>query len=608
MNFFSRTSIALVLTLIPQVSPGADISINITQPATGALISGSLVVQATVSSLFELSSVTATLENHQTNLVYSLGTWTNMFSLENLSRGPKTLTIAAQDVFGNVAQTQRVVTLDNPPVVTVKAPLNGTVARPGIYVEVSATDDDTNAGVRIYIHSPYYSTGHGLVLRGTNEVRGTILPSSHVVVEAIDSAGQKTFYKRDVLFERSTNLVETANAPGPILAIQEHRILFSERSDFVIRSAPPLPVDAWPVNAEEPRILNLSNGNVRMPSPLGTSIATSNLTSGYLTPGGALIMYTLPYFPYSWLSFWAWQETNDAAIHFASPAFQGKVVKSIAAYASPAFQGIMLHDTERTNEQQFISVSEPGGWDFASNFDLVYVMSNRLYRSRTTTSDQPLLNRTTTQLAVDFAYLPVTDGTNIVFLKGAQIFLLTPAGEELLATWPALPSGVKYASKNGWVAFARPGATGQAHIWSRSPEGVLTQRTFYSTDATLESLGPNGEVTFLFSGGRYLSLPGVSPWWINAGAGRVAWDGDKLSLILGRSVFGVLLGRLSQTRLADGQIRLDFFGPTGATYDLLTSSNLQHWSEWLSFTNLTSASWTNSTENYRFYKAVSNRR
>jgi hypothetical protein len=243
--------------------------------------------------------------------------------------------------------------------------------------------------------------------------------------------------------------------------------------------------------------------------------------------------------------------------------------------------------------------------------DLVFATSGQLFRDRPASIDHPYENRTITQLATNdagYASSPITDGTNVVFTRqvsGANIVLLTPTGEEILASWPSFV-GPAFQARNGWVAFTKPGTSGQTQIWTRSPNGALQQRTFFGSSSTLESLGPAGEVTFLFSTQRYLGLPGASPWWVNSGQGRVRWHDGQLVVILGRSLFEVRVGQLSCAHLMSEQTMLTFSGPTGIPYSLLGSTDLQNWSELLAFTNMNgTVSWTNSPASpYEFYRTA----
>jgi hypothetical protein len=599
------------------LSTPADISINVNQPAPGATTSERLVVQAGVTSLYELTLVTASVDGRQTNLIFSaaVNAWTNTIPLQDLARGQKTLTVTAQDVFGNSAQTQRVFSLDNPPTLVVVAPLNGTVIRGQVYVEATATDDDP-AGTVINVYNnynPFEPASSYPQLRGTNSVRGYISGGSTMVFEAIDSAGNKRYIPRQVIGESSSNLVEAAAAPGTLLDFTADRFLYSFSADVPVASAP---FNFWTFGKPEPRILD----RVTQQTVVAAGDFPTNLAFGFLASTGALLGFSgLPPFSF-YSSLLSWPGTNpvDYGLMFGG-SNDVKVVGDVAAWQwnTPPFgpNQLFLRDIVQTNEQLILTLPILG-FDLGPNLDLVYAVSNQVFRSRPASPNQPYQNRATTQLTFgDPATLPVTDGTNVVFSRtvsnGIAIVILTAAGEEMLALWPFSSStGLKYQIRNGWVAFTKPGTAGQTQIWTRAPSGSLQQRTFFGSSSTLESLGPQGGITFLNSSltpaGRYLGLPGGLPWWVNSSQGRVRWENGKLLLILGRSVFEVRAGRLSSTILADGNVRITFSGPVGLNYSLQTSPNLKQWSEMLIFTNSTGTlSWTNPpTELRQFYRTV----
>lgn len=244
--------------------------------------------------------------------------------------------------------------------------------------------------------------------------------------------------------------------------------------------------------------------------------------------------------------------------------------------------------------------------DLGPNHDLVYSVSNHVFRSRPASIAAPYSNRTTTQLTTGEGGASgdvATDGTNIAYAKGADIVLITASGEEVLAS----PGSGQFKVVDGWAAYTKPGSSSQSQIWTRSPSGTQQQRTFFSTSSTLESLGPNGEVTFLYNNARYVSLPGVlQPVSVNSGQGRVRWEDGKLLVILGRSILEFRMGQLQCAALSDGNSRLTFTGPDGFSYAIQGSADLQNWANLWTFAHTTGTiSWTNPPANaHQFYRAV----
>jgi hypothetical protein len=293
---------------------------------------------------------------------------------------------------------------------------------------------------------------------------------------------------------------------------------------------------------------------------------------------------------------YSWQETN--VISFGPGNL--KVVIGDTAALWVLNGGFILRDIVRTNQQAFVAPlggeAFPGTFDLGPNLDLVYTAGIEVvYRNRPASPAEPYLNRTNTLLTATGGYRPITDGSRIIYTRNTnnnavEIVMLTPPeNKERLSLWPtSWGAHVQYQMNNGWVAFTKPGSTEQSQIWTRSPSGTDAQRSFFSTSSKLESLGPQGEVTFLnpfnpaiMPTGRYLALPGALPILISSASGRVKWDGGKLLLLLGRSLFEVGTDHLFCSQLTSGDIKLTFSGPVGFKYTLQTSSNLLQWSELL---------------------------
>src|SRR5215216_5247477 len=123
MNAFYRIHFLLAFVLflgrVGSSDAQGNISIAVSQPASGALVGDALLVAVSINSTFELQLVTATVETRTTNLLSSGVGWTNTVFLAGLARGQKTLTVMASDVFGNSNQVQRTFIYDLPPTLTV---------------------------------------------------------------------------------------------------------------------------------------------------------------------------------------------------------------------------------------------------------------------------------------------------------------------------------------------------------------------------------------------------------------------------------------------------------------------------------------------------------
>lgn len=626
--------------LLSATAMQAQMQVNIVEPSLNAIASGTLHVRATVSSVIEVSTVTAEVEGQQVSLKYSqpLNAWTNSVPLAGIAFGPHTLVVNARDLFGGTAQAMRTFRVDNPPTLTVHEPINGTVVFNRLFLNIDATDDDP-AGVKINVLAPGIRS-YILLASATNHIQRWIdFPSVYIspqvaVISVTDSSGQTKCIIRSIAIEGS-NLVETAIAPGAILDFDSERFLFTSQADILLNGTPLLPLGAFsPVlfGRPEPKIQNRQTGDVTSSRSLFSTwidgpldnMNRNFIASGLLGDSGCLLLsgdlsVVEPVF-FGWdgsvanysllnLSTMTLGRTNSFKV-------VGTTTIGVRRFNGSEGAKLVLQDIIESN--LLYEVAFPLGTSFQGdlgpNQDLIYVVSNSVYRSRPANPAEPYTNRTTTVLSssVNGANLHVaTDGTNVAYdfqnenPLGVNIQLITPAGDETLATWPNF-IGPDFRLVNGWTAYTKPGTSGQTQIWTRSPSGTQQQRTFFNTSSTLESVGPNGEVTFIYNNARYVSLPGVQqPVWVNSGQGRVRWEDGKLLVILGRSILEFRMGQLQCAALAGGASRLTFTGPNGFSYLVQGSADLHNWTNLWTFTHTTGTiSWTNPPANApQFYRA-----
>lgn len=613
LSSFASSLATCAVVLLSVAAARAQIQVNIVEPALNAAASGSLYVRATVSSVFEVSSVTAQVEGQLSTLKYSqpLNAWTNVVPLTGLAFGSHTLVVTAQEFFGGTAQAMRSFSVDNPPVLTVAAPLNDTVIRGQVYVEATASDDGpSGAVIRVYNQFEPFRPSRGLLLVGTNNVKGlvnvTSILSGTVVITATDSAGQTRFIPRRAWVELSSNLVENATASGRILDFNASRTLYTVSEDVPVVSAAQFNI--WTYGSPQPRIIDNDTGEIRSaefnPGPAGPGLPPVEIGFGFLGVTGAFlgVFPQQPQLIYGSLSRWSGDKITGLG-PFDGVARASDLVAWRWSLSNPNGPGIRLLSIADTN--QLFVIPSVATFDLAPNYDVVYAESNHVFRNRPASTTAPYTNRTTTQLTSGDGGASggvVSDGTNVVYARGAEIILITTSGEEVLAS----PGSGQFKANNGWVAYTKPGTSGQAQIWTRSPAGTQQQRTFFNTSSTLESVGPNGEVTFL-NNGRYISLLGVQqPVWVNSGQGRVRWDAGKLLVILGRSVLEFRMGQLRCAALNGGGSRLTFTGPNGFSYTVQGSTDLKNWNDLWTFAHTTgSISWTNSPASApNFYRAV----
>ena len=173
-------------------------TVNITSPANGATVSGTVTINATATDNVGVTKV----EFYSAGGGYLIGTDTtapysiNWATKGNVPDGPQTLVAKAYDAAGNVGAKSITVTVQNadttPPTVNITSPANGATVRGTVTISATATD---NVGVT---KVEFYSAGGGYLI-GTDTTapysinwatKGCVPNGSQtLVVKAYDAAG-----------------------------------------------------------------------------------------------------------------------------------------------------------------------------------------------------------------------------------------------------------------------------------------------------------------------------------------------------------------------------------------------------------------------------------
>jgi len=474
-NSLKRITPALLGYLLFAIGAAAqNISLNINTPVAGSLIGDNLSVVVGTTSTYEIQSVTATVADRVTNLVYTaVAGWTGDIWLSGLSRGAQTLKVNAIDAFGNSGQTQVSFIYDRPPQLAVLEPTVLALARPQLRVRATASDDNpVGTIIRVY---RYWFRGSTLLASGTTNL-DTLVDLSpwdgmpiDIEFDATDSAGQTTTLHRSVDVVANTNVVEIDRVSGQILDVSADAILFIDGGVLKSKSR----------SSGVETILFDSQG---LP-----------LLEAHLTPYGA-IFHSGPLDLYEF--------RQGALIDLGQ--YQGAlVVKGNYAIWIVEGQTLMLMDFQAGTN---VVVSTTAGNiydDVAANGDVVYWGGNdyQIYRYR---------NGTNSHLAS--GVWPLTDGTNVAYFTGSPLAfpdlgLFTGTNEIVLA--PGMGDRPAPALNAGWTAYTKPG-NGATQVWTRSPSGVQSQRTFFGISSSLYGLAANGDIMFNAGSRLYFVFKGAT--------------------------------------------------------------------------------------------------
>ena len=501
--------------------------------SVGGLVGDSLPVLAVVQSVYEVGGVVAAIAGRETALTYDpqRSAFRGTLSLAGEPPGNFTLTVRATDVRGNVDDVSLIVTHDTPPVLTILKPSNESVALPDMPLDISCTDDLPGCVVEVRL---YLGMGQGTVLiasaptalSGSADLSAWIGTRQRYDFYAKDSAGQSTSQPLYVYVESPARLAIVTEVPGVILDADETRLLFRERQETGDRLA--IYSRATTLTEDIPPV-----GNRYVPKP------------GYLTPSGAVFV------------------AQDADSSFNSRPYlwrQGTLTELAQSLDSPDSlmasgdyaiwnTGANLYRVNTTTGVPTLISSEAGNWgnSVAEDGTVVFWTAGTYQIVRDRSGTQTTLTSDTTQWHI----YPVTDGSNVVYRKSdpagleQQFAIALIEGNNLVSLTEKRTREPDpfddYQINSGWTAFTDLGTQQQLHVFTRSPQGVVTRLTDFATDSYIDRLGATGEVMIINGGKRFFSR-GNGLVEVSSSSGTSYWLQGAWYVAIGNALLAVDTG------------------------------------------------------------------
>ena len=538
-------------------SAQAQVTLNlyVDNPSAGAVVGDNLSIVVETVSTWEVQTVTAGVAGRMTNLTYTANVgWTGKLSLAGLLQGQQTVQIQATDVFGNSNRAQQSFVYDRPPVLTLLEPTLPALTRTQLRVRAIATSDNP-AGAFIGVYSPNFFGLGPLLASATNNLDTVIDVSKWdgqslgLAFYATDPAGQTSITNVTVYVVGDTNVLEVDRVSGTIRDFSAESILFTEGTILKTKS----------------RTTGIETVLLDRPD-----IVVGGDT--FLTPRGAIFgSFGIFGFPLELY------EVRDQELVDLGPYPANLVVKgNYAIWIAGAT--LMLRDLWAGTNVVVSTDAVNNSNDVAANGDVVYWAGDfSVYRYR---------NGISTRLA-DGIY-PVTDGVNVAYFTGSPSFtnvaLFDGTNETILGRTGA-GADVTHAPRliGGWTAFNRLG-NGPSQVWTRSPSGVLAQKTFFGVSSYLSGLNPNGEVivTSYPSQPAWLYFPPdfnvkFGPW----NFGTFTWIQGNWYAALGSSLVTITVPSApaisSTSWLTNGQFSFHITASIGQQLITQESKNLVTW-------------------------------
>jgi hypothetical protein len=169
--------------------------------------------------------------------------------------------------------------------------------------------------------------------------------------------------------------------------------------------------------------------------------------------------------------------------------------------------------------------------DIGANGDLVWSDGIRVFRYQAF----PV-----TSVVDSMGTSPLTDGTNVVYLRSASVTLWNGTTRTVLSNALVDPEPHSHYEVNaGWVAYVVRDGGGATQVRVRSPGGTDTQVTSTAESALIRGLSPEGTLLFARSKRLYLLRAPytATPTYLGIDWFRARFRGTELQLYLGNTVF-----------------------------------------------------------------------
>ena len=556
--------ILILLNLVFALAPGpgtimaapvapAENEISILMPLPNEIASKNLRVEAFVDSTFELKSVVAQVASITTTMVISqITTWpfyngmgfVGLLSLQSLPRGTYSLTVSATDVFNNVFQKAINVIYDRKPVIDIAAPLDFTVVRSQLALNVSCTDDDpagcrqldlkigrimgTNNECATTGIDPIYSTSSQANISETVTLTSTE-PTLYVCVTATDEH-QSVSTIRTIFVERTLALAAEDQVSGTILDVNDNAILFRQTQDGI----------DW---------LKIKARATGVETTILSDTTEFQQPGGHLTPNG--VLFTQQSSPTSTFELYEWRDGTIIDLGVISLNYDLQVAGRYAIWNANADLDVrdLVSGTTASVAQNVYAHFINANGDILYTQGILPPVELIHYRAGVTTT-------IASGAGIGAFSYARTDGQNVAYYRadpsqpGYSIHaksIISPTSQEITLSQTSLTEicgyvvcGRDFRLNNGWIAFTRYGNLGVKQVWLRAPNGEERQISFFGSPSNVDSLGPQGEVVLSSNGHLYFASPGTPLVDIGLERGTSYWIDGKLFRTLGRSLFRVV--------------------------------------------------------------------
>lgn len=419
--------------------------------------------------------------------------------------GTVKVTYRAVDVDGLAATAQHTYGVDMKPVVMPVSPLPYAVADPELALDLSCADDDEPGCVLVTVKVNASKVAESVYgIHETVNIGQWDRRQLRLNIEAKDSAGQTTYHSFPFYVESGPELTRKAHARGLVLDHDDTRLLYWDAyyHRLIVRDLITSEEETLPFPVAENRDLHV------FLTPDGVMGGAFDAT-GFPLPDG---YYEKGLDPMGRYLVFEWKRGSLTEMAAASILVNGDFAVFLADDGSSSGPKPLVLRNLKTGDETTVDVITGADYEISADGTLVYAKGGQIYLYRAgdaepsaLTSDKQYRHswpRTDGRLVVYTKRLATSDESTIVLVDTGG----DPAESELGRT-EGYPKD--YAVAYGWVAFNRMAENGQRQLWVRSPEGAEERLTPTSTaQSRLDSLAPNGDVTYIYNGELIISRLG----------------------------------------------------------------------------------------------------
>jgi len=500
MNNDVSKGLTLFFIILMNTSLFCSIQVTIIRPTQNQLTDDSLNVAVSITSTYEIVSVTASIETKTINLTYQSGLMTGDLFLTGLTRGTKVLYVTARDYFGDSVIASIIVNYDKKPVLHVEKPEKEyTLLTQGIHIKAYVTDDnpDFNNSLQVYVND-------NLVVDTKNQIDTTLIISNPgvntVVIQCMDSENQAVeniYYA--VYVVNNSRLVLYKELEYPILSMTDslalcQHIISSSENEYYLYGLK-------------------DNTKTRINLPRFSTVSNSYFYKN-------MLFVEVYDYNYTFDSLFILNETGLKSLYSITHSYH---YKNYIAWST----GSILYSRNILNDTLYTISVNAGNTDnsIGENGVVAFWDNNyniNLYENNKTTYVGP-------------GVYPKTDGHSVIYRNFNQTNIsLYRNGTNTLIVSAIGP----YEINNGWIAYSKTGLTGTMNVFLQNAEGFEKQISFYGSNTQIKNISENGKVIVYNNNGIYYAdMYDLPVLFSEDNNGTVFWKGDSLFYSLYNGIF-----------------------------------------------------------------------